>query len=109
MSGISAACAAVEGMTRSLAAEFAPLGIRVLCLRPGGMLETRTIKETVEENAKTAGMPLEVFYDLIKQGALMKRAVTLEETAKVAAFLVSDLAGCMTGQVINASCGLVLH
>lgn len=109
MAGISTACAAIEGMTRVLAAEMGMSNVRVICLRGGAMFETRTIQNTMAANAKTAGMPVEVFGDLIKQSALLKRAPTVKEVANVAAFLVSDRASAMTGQVINVSAGLVLH
>ena len=42
--GYGAAMAAKEALTRDLSAELAPLGIRVVGLRPHGMPETRTIK-----------------------------------------------------------------
>src|SRR5262245_31865112 len=35
MAGITAACGALEAMTRSLAAEFGPAGVRVNCVRSG--------------------------------------------------------------------------
>lgn len=109
MAGISSACAAIEGLTRSLAAELSPMGIRVLCVRGGAMFETRTIQETVKANAATAGLDPETFAGFILQASLMKRAPTVEETAQIAAFLASDRASAMTGQIINSSCGLVLH
>jgi NAD(P)-dependent dehydrogenase (short-subunit alcohol dehydrogenase family) len=109
MTGISAACAAIEGLTRSLAAELGPAGVRVLCLRPGALFETKTIQQTIEANARTAGMEPEVFGRLIKEGSLMRRAPSLQEVSRVAALLVSDRTAPMTGQVINASCGSVLH
>jgi 3-oxoacyl-[acyl-carrier protein] reductase len=37
---------AVEAMTRSLAAEFGPDGVRLNCVRAGGMPEARTIRES---------------------------------------------------------------
>lgn len=109
MTGISTACAAVEGLTRSLAADVAPFGVRVLCLRPGAIFETRTIRETMAANSAASGIPLDKFGALIRDSALLRRTPTLEEVARVAAILASDDAGCMTGQVVNASCGLVLH
>ena len=45
---------------------------------------------------------------LLGKGALLRRAVTLEEMAGVAAFLASDPAACLAGQVVSASCGQVL-
>lgn len=109
MTGVSSACAAIEGMTRVMAAELGFHNVRAICLRGGAMFETKTIKQTIQANAKTAGMPEEVFAELIKQSALLKRAPSAMEVANVAAFLVSDDASAMTGQVINVSAGLVLH
>ena len=109
MSGVSAACGAIEAMTRSLAAELSPVGVRVVCVRPGAMFETRTIQETIRANAATAGVPEPAFKEAIRMGALMQRSVMVEETANIVAFVASDLASCLTGQVVDASCGMVLH
>lgn len=108
MTGLSAGCAAVEGMTRSLAAEFGPRGVRVVCLSPGAMFETRTIRETIKANSETAKIPEDAFQQRIVEGALLRRSTTLEEMARVAAFLASDSAGCISGQVIGMSCGQVV-
>jgi NAD(P)-dependent dehydrogenase (short-subunit alcohol dehydrogenase family) len=59
MAGITAACAAIEGLTRTMAAEFGNFGIKVICLNPTGLSETRTIRETNAANAKTIGIPPE--------------------------------------------------
>jgi NAD(P)-dependent dehydrogenase (short-subunit alcohol dehydrogenase family) len=109
MSGVSAACGAIEAMTRALAAELSPAGVRVVCVRPGAMFETRTIQETIRANAATAGVPEAAFKEAIRMGALMQRAVTVEETANIVALVASDHASCLTGQVVDASCGMVLH
>ena len=109
MSGVSSACGAIEAMTRGLAAELSPAGVRVVCVRPGGMFETRTIQETIRANAATAGIPEEAFKDAIRMGALMQRAVTVDETANIVVLVASDMASCLTGQVVDASCGMVLH
>jgi enoyl-[acyl-carrier-protein] reductase (NADH) len=54
-------------------------------------------------------MPTQQFTAMSRESGLMRRPVTLDERARVVAFLGSDHASCMTGQVVNASCGLVLH
>jgi 3-oxoacyl-[acyl-carrier protein] reductase len=93
VTGLSAACAAVEGMSRSLSAEFGSSGIRVNCVRASAMPETQTIHETV------AG--------LIRLGATPRittptlgRPLTVAETAATATYLASDLASGMTGQIV---------
>jgi NAD(P)-dependent dehydrogenase (short-subunit alcohol dehydrogenase family) len=59
MSGISAACGAVEALSRTLATEFGPAGVRVNCVRAGGMPETRTIAETTANMAATTGVHMD--------------------------------------------------
>ncbi len=108
LAGFSAACAAIEGMTRSLAADWGPLGIRVICLRPEAMPETRTIQQVFAEHGRTLGIGGEAMTEVIKEKALLKRLPTLAETAEIAAFLVSDRASAMTGAVANVSCGAVI-
>jgi NAD(P)-dependent dehydrogenase (short-subunit alcohol dehydrogenase family) len=56
MAGISAACGAIEAMTRALAGEFGPRGVRVNCVRASAMPETRTIRETFAGQAAILGM-----------------------------------------------------
>lgn len=46
MAGITAASSAIEGMTLSLAAEFEPMGIKVVCINSSGIMASRTIQET---------------------------------------------------------------
>jgi len=40
MGGFGVACAAVEELTRSLAAELRPNGVRMVCLRPDALPES---------------------------------------------------------------------
>lgn len=101
MAGITAACAAIEGMTRSLAAEFGREGIRVVCLRPKAMAETRTIRQTYEANAKTLGIHLEVFARAVRQQSILEIPTTLNDAAEMAAFLVSDNARTVAGRAME--------
>lgn len=99
MAGISAACGAIEAMTRALAGEFGPSGVRVNCVRGSAMPETRTIQET------TAGQ-MELL-DQASQRVMppLGRPITVEETAGAAAFLFSDHASGMTGQIVTVCAG----
>jgi NAD(P)-dependent dehydrogenase (short-subunit alcohol dehydrogenase family)/3-oxoacyl-(acyl-carrier-protein) synthase len=97
-----AACApakaAVEALTRYLAVEYAPLGIRV--------------------NTASAAMLVSAVADAFPRAAEMQRAIaaatplgrlgTPEEFARVVAFLASDESRWITGQIILADGGLSL-
>jgi NAD(P)-dependent dehydrogenase (short-subunit alcohol dehydrogenase family) len=104
MSGVTAACAGIESLTRSLAAELGPAGVRVICLRPGALLTTRTIQETLVRNARAAGVPLEAFTGMITQASLMRRGPSLEEVGALAAALASDATAAMTGETVSVMC-----
>jgi NAD(P)-dependent dehydrogenase (short-subunit alcohol dehydrogenase family) len=98
MAGITAACAAIEGLTRSLAGEFGPNGVRVNCVCGNAMPETRTIQETGAGYGKLgAAIPMAL--------PPLGRPITVKETAQAVAFLLSDHASGMTGQVITVSAG----
>jgi NAD(P)-dependent dehydrogenase (short-subunit alcohol dehydrogenase family) len=103
--GYGPAQAAKESLTRSLSAELAPQGIRVVGLRPQGMPETRTIKEAFEPRAKATGMTWEQWQELLASRTHPRRLMTLTEMADVAAFMASDKASGMTGTTVNLTMG----
>ena len=105
--GFAPAQAAVEALTRSLSAEFAPHGVRVVGLRPDGMPETGTIKEVFGIHAKAWGLSWEQFHDVIAGKNHRRRLLTLAELANVAVFAASDNASAMTGTVVNLSLGML--
>lgn len=98
MAGIAAACSAVEAMTRALAGELGPHGIRVNCVRGSAMPETRTIQETVAGLVALGVTPP-------MTPPPLGRPISVEETAKTAVFLGSDEASGMTGQVVTVCAG----
>jgi NAD(P)-dependent dehydrogenase (short-subunit alcohol dehydrogenase family) len=98
MTGITAASAAIEGVTRSLAGEFGAAGVRVNCVRGNGMPETSTIQETV------AGY-MALGYAIPMNLPPLGRPITVGETAAAVVFLLSDYASGMTGQVVTVSAG----
>jgi 3-oxoacyl-[acyl-carrier protein] reductase len=61
MAGITAASDAVQGLARVLAAEYAPQGLRVVCVRVAGIPESPTIRLTSAAIAQTLGISVEQF------------------------------------------------
>jgi NAD(P)-dependent dehydrogenase (short-subunit alcohol dehydrogenase family) len=103
--GYGPAMAAKEALTRDLSAELAPLGIRVVGLRPQGMPETGSLKEAFEPRAKASGMTWEQWQELLATRTHPRRLMTLEEMANVAAFVASDRASGLTGTTVNLTMG----
>lgn len=103
--GYGAAQAAKEALTRDLSTELAPQGIRVLSLRPHGILETNTMREVFEINAKPAGMSWEQFGGFLASTTHPRRVTVLEEVGNMAVFMASDKASGMTGTAVNMTLG----
>jgi NAD(P)-dependent dehydrogenase (short-subunit alcohol dehydrogenase family) len=103
--GAGPANAAMEALTRGLSAELAPVGIRVVGLRPQAMPETGRIKESFELRAKASGVTREQVQEVGAGRTHTRRLSTLEELANVAVFMASDKASGMTGTTVNLSMG----
>ena len=103
--GYGPAQAVKEALTRSLSAELAPLGIRVVGLRPQAMPETPTIQEAFEPRAKALGVTWEQWQELLASKTHARRLMTLTELANAAVFLASDNASGMTGTTLNLTLG----
>jgi NAD(P)-dependent dehydrogenase (short-subunit alcohol dehydrogenase family) len=103
--GYGPAMAAMEALTRSLSAELAPQGIRVVGLRPQAMPESPTIREAFEPRSQATGMTWEQWQDVLASRTHSRRLMTLAEMANVAAFMASDRASGMTGTTVNLTMG----
>jgi NAD(P)-dependent dehydrogenase (short-subunit alcohol dehydrogenase family) len=110
--GYGVTCAAIEALTRLLAAELGPSGIRVNCLRPHAIPEATArgshSRDVFRPAAERAGVTVEAMLEGAAAATLLRRLPTLDEVAGVAAFLASDQAGAITGAVANLSCGAVV-
>ena len=96
----AAAKAGLLGLTRSLALEYGPAGIRVNAVLPG---YTRT--RLVEEWLGTQPDPAEMERRVIAIQPLRRMAAPAE-IANVVAFVASDEASAITGASLAADCGL---
>ena len=90
----SASKAGLIGLTKSMAKEMGPRGIRANCIAPGFIATDMT-----------GALPENVRQEWEKQIPL-RRGGTPEDVAGVAVFLASDLAGYVTGQVVNCCGGM---
>lgn len=84
--------AAVRSFARTLAAELAPMGIRVNSLSPG------IVRTHFAQNSNVGSDNFEGFIDMVADQAPLKRAGTPEEIASAALFLASDESSYMTAE-----------
>jgi len=91
----SSAKAGLQGMTRTMAIELGPFGINVNAIAPG-FIETEMTKATAER----MGMTLEQFIEGCLKDLSIKRVGQPEDIASTAAFLSSDDASYITGQIV---------
>ncbi len=92
----SAAKAGVIGLTKALAQEVGPSGIRVNCVAPG-VIQTDMLN-TLDDDA------LQILTDETPLG----RLGTPQDIANAVAFLVSEEASFITGQVLAPNGGMIL-
>ncbi|HZR42585.1 MAG TPA: SDR family oxidoreductase [Ktedonobacteraceae bacterium] len=103
--GVGVAWAGIEALTRGLAAELGPLGIRAVCLRSNALPETAVIQEGYTRRARATGQTLEEIQAAAEAATLLRRLPTLADLANIATFMASDQASAMTATVANLSCG----
>jgi NAD(P)-dependent dehydrogenase (short-subunit alcohol dehydrogenase family) len=88
--------AALDGMTRALAMEYGPQGIRANAVAPG-VVET----DLWRENLAKPGVQ-----DAVLGVIPTRRVSTAEEVADTIVFLASDASRAITGEVISADGGI---
>jgi NAD(P)-dependent dehydrogenase (short-subunit alcohol dehydrogenase family) len=107
--GVSAA--AIEALSRILAGELGPDGIRVNCLRPHAIPEsvaTSHTRELFTAMARLSGLSMEAWLSGLAGTTLLGRLPTLDEVADCAAFVASDRASAMTGAIANLTSGALV-
>jgi NAD(P)-dependent dehydrogenase (short-subunit alcohol dehydrogenase family) len=95
MSAYVATKAGIIGLTRSLARELGPRGIRVNTVSPGWVMTERQLREHVTPATKK----------LIRKSQCVPELLQPEEIAQVILFLASQASAAITGQEILADRG----
>jgi NAD(P)-dependent dehydrogenase (short-subunit alcohol dehydrogenase family) len=90
----AAAKAAINHLTQTMAVELGPLGMRVVAIAPG---------TTLTENV--AAVFDDAHVEAIVESTPLRRLTEHDELARLTVFLASDLARCITGQLILADAG----
>ncbi len=94
MAAYGAAKAAINHMTQTMAVELGPHGIRVVAIAPGTTL-TEKVRAVFDDDHVAA----------LVDSSPLRRLTEPDELARLAVFLTSDLARCITGQLILADAG----
>lgn len=94
------------GLTRTLAEELGPHGIRVNTVCPGAVAGER-LEEVLAEQADKRGVTLEAITAFAQGMSPLKTFVTADDVAELILFLASEKAAKMTGQDINISAGQI--
>lgn len=105
VAGITAASAAIEGLTRVMAAEWGGDGIKVICICPGPLMETKRISGWIDATAKQHGIPPEQLVAQYKAFDILKTSPTLKHVGETAAFLASETGVAFNSHVVDVDCG----
>lgn len=87
--------ASLEANVRYMAQSLGPQGIRVNAISAGPI---RTLAASGVKN-------LRKFLEYVEHNSPLRRNVTIDEVGNVAAFLCSDLASAITGEITYVDCG----
>lgn len=94
LAAYGAAKAGINHLTQTMATELGPEGIRVLSIAPGTTL-TQTVRPVFGDE----------HVERLRDSLPLRRMTEPEELGRLAVFLASDLARCITGQFILADAG----
>jgi NAD(P)-dependent dehydrogenase (short-subunit alcohol dehydrogenase family) len=94
---------AVVGLTKSLAMELGPDGIRVNCIQPGLVAGPR-IDRVIQAKADALGVGFEEMKQRLLKTVSLRRMVTAEDVAETALFVCSPAGASVTGQALSV-CG----
>ncbi len=91
----STAKAGLQGMTKTLAIELGPYNVNVNCVAPGFIATAMT-----QQTADRMGVPFDAFRATAAETVPLRRVGEPEDVAGTIAYLCSDAASYVSGQVI---------
>jgi 3-oxoacyl-[acyl-carrier protein] reductase len=91
----STAKAGLQGMTKTLAIELGPYNVNVNCVAPGFIATAMT-----QQTADRMGVPFEKFQEAVAEQVPLRRVGEPVDVAGTIAYLCSDDASYVSGQVI---------
>jgi 3-oxoacyl-[acyl-carrier protein] reductase len=91
----STAKAGLQGMTKTLAIELGPYNVNVNCVAPGFIATAMT-----QQTAERMGVPFDKFREAVSENVPLRRVGEPEDVAGTIAYLCSDDASYVSGQVI---------
>jgi 3-oxoacyl-[acyl-carrier protein] reductase len=96
----STAKAGLQGMTKTLAIELGPFNVNVNCVAPGFIATAMT-----EQTAERMGVSFEEFVEAVAAQTPLRRVGQPEDVAGTIAYLCSEDAAYVSGQVIYVAGG----
>jgi 3-oxoacyl-[acyl-carrier protein] reductase len=106
--GFDTACAAIEGLWRTFAAELGSYGIRLVVVGSAGSPDTPDVQETLKLHVRATGKSLEEVLADSGSETLLGRLPGVAEVASAATLMASDRASAMTGVIANVTCGYIV-
>jgi 3-oxoacyl-[acyl-carrier protein] reductase len=91
----STAKAGLQGMAKTLAIELGPYNVNVNCVAPGFIATAMT-----EQTAERMGVPFDKFKEAVSEQTPLRRVGEPEDVAGTIAYLCSEDASYVSGQVI---------
>jgi 3-oxoacyl-[acyl-carrier protein] reductase len=99
--GFAPACAAIESLSRNLACELGPHGVRAVNIRSGGSPDSLVFRQARERSPEV----MDQVMNSMEEDTMLKRLPSMDDIANTAVFLASDWARSITGVTVDATAG----
>ncbi|MEO6548653.1 MAG: SDR family oxidoreductase [Ferruginibacter sp.] len=108
MGGMPSTWSSIEALSRSISAEYVPLGIRSVCILTSAMPDTHLIDEVYSLHARAHNIEYKQFHSLMEGKMHTKRLTSINDLANAAVFVASEEGKAITGTILNLTAGLVI-